>query len=59
MRVLDRTFLTEDEQFNPQSVIAEAVESCLRAVKMDTYNARYVIRITVDEVDDVEGGHNG
>jgi hypothetical protein len=53
MRLLDKTFLTQDEQYGPASAVASKVEVLLKRLTMDTYNHQYVIRITVDVVDDV------
>lgn len=53
MRILDKTFLTEDEGYDPAGKIAEQVENALRNLrpKLDPYNEQYIVRVTVDKVD--------
>ncbi len=50
-RLLDDTFTTDDEEWNPPRRIAQKIEDLLGALAMDTYNEEYVVRITVDKVD--------
>lgn len=51
MRLLDKTFLTEDEQYDIPSNVSGQVEEFLSELKFDSYNEIYVIRITVDKID--------
>lgn len=51
-RLLDKTWTTEDEGYLEEDRIADAVLDELRALKLDTYNSIYVVRITVDRVDE-------
>lgn len=51
MTMAERTFLTQDEEFNPAVKISEQVEIFLESLNLDTYNEIYVIRIIVDKVD--------
>lgn len=52
MRLLDKTFLTEDEQYNAASCLGEQVAEALETLDLDTYNKQYVVRVTVDVVDE-------
>lgn len=52
MRVLDKTIQIEDEEYLPIPRVIGQVEEYLKRLDIDTYNHRYVVRITVDEVDD-------
>lgn len=53
VRILDKTFLTEDESYMPSEKIASKIEICLEELEMDTYNEEYVVRVTVDKVDPI------
>ena len=50
-RILDNTFITEAEGCCEQSKIAELIGSAINKLEFDTYRHEYVVRITVDEVD--------
>lgn len=52
MRILDKTFLAEDEGWNLPVSISRQIVSHLRSLRMDSYNNKYVIRLTVDVIDD-------
>jgi hypothetical protein len=45
-----RVYLTQDEEWNVSSHIAEKVQRFLETLQLDTYNERYVIKVTVDQV---------
>lgn len=51
MRLLDKTILTEDEEYRPESRISQLIRDDLEKVLTDLYNEQYVVRITVDRVD--------
>ena len=51
MRLLDKTFLSEDEG-SPDCQFISDVAKALDEIKFDGYNKQYVLRVTVDEVDD-------
>ena len=56
-RVLSRTILTRDEECSPvfrtrMAQLSELVSKCLDDLELDTYNHIYVVRITIDRVDD-------
>lgn len=53
MRILDKTFLSEDEGYDLAGAIGEEVEKALWNLrpKLDSYNEQYVVRVTVDKVD--------
>lgn len=53
MRILERTFLTEDEDYNPAGKLAEQIEAVLVRLELDAYAKQYVVRVTVDEVDNL------
>jgi len=52
MRLKDITLVTEDEQCSPARGLAEQIEAVLEDLEMDTYNKQYVVRLTVDQVDE-------
>ena len=54
MRLLDKTFMTSDEECNAESRIADHIETCLGNLKLDTINELYVVRVTVDKMDEPE-----
>lgn len=54
MRLLDKTWLTEDEAFNAEGFISDQLECALNNLKLDTYNHQYVVRVTVDQVNPAE-----
>jgi hypothetical protein len=45
-----RLYLTQDEEYNVPSHIADKVRRFLETLQLDTYNERYVIKVTVDQV---------
>lgn len=45
-----RVYLTQDEEYNVSGHIAEKVRRFLETLQLDTYNERYVVKITVDQV---------
>lgn len=51
MRKLDVTIVTEDEEYLAIDRILERVEVALQSLNLDTYNETYVVRLTVDTVD--------
>lgn len=51
MTLLDKTILTCDEEYEPHERIADAVRSLIDGLKLDTYNAQYVVHISVHKVD--------
>lgn len=51
MRLLDNTWISEDEGTFPEARIAEQIEAKLKTLNLDPYNQQYVIRLTVDKVD--------
>ena len=51
MRLLDRSWMTIDEEYRPDVRLTEAVGAELRRIKLDTYNGIYTLRITLDQVD--------
>lgn len=53
-RLVDRTMMTADEEFNPEDRIAAEVRAVLKRIKMDTYNNLYTVRVTVDRIDPAE-----
>lgn len=52
MKILDKTWLSYDEECNSSSKIAEQLEKALDHLKFDTYNEQYVIHVTVYRVDE-------
>ena len=52
MRLLDKTFLTYDEEYLTESRLGELVRTELKALQLDTYNHRYIVRLTVDRQDE-------
>lgn len=50
MSMLEITLVTDDEQFSPERWVAEQIKMHLLTMRMDTYNKRYVVKVTVDEV---------
>jgi hypothetical protein len=51
-RVADVTLISGDEQYGFPSQAGDRVERLLKSLGMDTYNHRYVVRVTVDREDD-------
>jgi hypothetical protein len=49
-----RVYLTQDEEYNVPSHIAEKVRRFLETLQLDTYNERYVIKVSVDQVSPVD-----
>lgn len=49
-RLGTRVYLTEDEEYGVPSHIADKVQRFLETLQLDTYNERYVVKITVDKV---------
>jgi hypothetical protein len=45
-----RVYLTQDEEYNVPGHIADKVRRFLETLQLDTYNQRYVIKVTVDKV---------
>jgi hypothetical protein len=45
-----RLYLTQDEEYNAPGHIADKVRRFLETLQLDTYNERYVVKITVDKV---------
>jgi hypothetical protein len=55
MRLDDKTFITRDEEGSIVTLrIGNLVQELLEALKLDTYNEQYIIRITVDKIDSGE-----
>lgn len=52
MRLLDKTWLTRDEEYCPERRLEELLAEELEKLKLDTYNGEYVVRVTVDKVDE-------
>lgn len=52
MRLLDKTIMTEDEGWNLAFGIASQIREHLKRLKLDSYNNQYVVRVTVDQVDE-------
>lgn len=48
--VAERVFVTEDEECDPATKLAQQVEIFLETLNMDTYNDTYVVKIVVDKV---------
>lgn len=51
-RLLEKTWLTEDEAYDPACDVRDMVEQALADLKLDSYNFRYVVHLTVDTVDE-------
>lgn len=49
-------FVTEDEGYDPAGTISRKIAACLRAMKIDSYNEQYVVRVTVDKLTEVQEG---
>jgi hypothetical protein len=45
-----RLYLTQDEEYNVPGHIADKVRRFLETLQLDTYNERYVIKVTVDQM---------
>lgn len=57
-KIAEVVFVTEDEQYRPDIDIAEKVRELLEKHLMDTYNNRYIVRVSVlkttDELPEAE-----
>jgi len=49
--VVDKTFISQDEEYNAASRIAQKIEAVLDIVKYDTYNKLYLVRVIVTELE--------
>lgn len=54
MKILDKTFLSEDEGYDLSGKLSRAVEAALDKVKLDPYNHQYVLRVTLDQIDEAQ-----
>lgn len=51
MRLADKTWATVTEETSVEYLIGVALQDLLTKLKLDTYNQTYVIRVSVDQVD--------
>ncbi len=49
--LVDKTFISKDEEYNAASRITEDIEKVLLSVKTDTHNKLYLIRVIVTELE--------
>ncbi len=54
MQILNKTFITEDEGWDTGNEIVQRIEAELKRVKFDSYNHQYVVRFSLDTVDELE-----
>jgi hypothetical protein len=59
MRILDKAFLTSDEEYEPEEKIVRQVMACLKKIKMDTYSRQYVVHLTVHDVYEMAEDQDG
>jgi len=50
--LMDKTFVTADEEYLPAVRIGEQIETALARVLTDSYNVQYVVTVTVRKIAD-------
>jgi len=50
-RLTDKMFMLEYKDWQAPDTVVHNIQSLLESIPFDTYNHRYVVRITVDQLD--------